>query len=291
MARVVTRYGGYVRLYRSLLENPVFRNPGEAMFFAYLVVLANWRAGTCRYDERVYKLERGDLVIGERKLAADFGWSRNKVRRVNRVLTGFSMIVRKWDQHGNQRAPVVTICNYDKFQLDPAGGNQESNQDPPNPDTKTHPPKNKGNKSNQSNQEENNPLVLSAEPDEHACTPDIEVFEHLWRTFPARQGAKGSKRLASQAFHRNIKNRKASIEVYQQAHAAYTADLQAKGQIGTQYVMQADRWFKTAWENEIQQPNGSAKRPDRPGQHTMPADFHDTIEGYVYDGPPGKSDG
>ena len=43
--------GGYVRIYRSILESPAFRNVEEAMFFAYLVLKANWRAGERRYDD------------------------------------------------------------------------------------------------------------------------------------------------------------------------------------------------------------------------------------------------
>ncbi len=35
---------GYVRIYRSILETPAFGNVEEAMFFAYLVIKANWRA-------------------------------------------------------------------------------------------------------------------------------------------------------------------------------------------------------------------------------------------------------
>ncbi len=30
--------GGYARIYRSILDNPAFRDIGEAMFFAYLVI-------------------------------------------------------------------------------------------------------------------------------------------------------------------------------------------------------------------------------------------------------------
>ncbi len=108
--------GGYVRIYRSILENPTFRNAGEAMFFGYLVLKANWRAGERRYDDRVYKLDRGELVIGTRKLAEEFGWSHKRVRNMLQRLKAGNMVGQKWTQHGAHRAPVTTICNYDDFQ-------------------------------------------------------------------------------------------------------------------------------------------------------------------------------
>ena len=123
--------GGYVRIYRSILENPSFRDIGEAMFFAFLVLRANWRAGERRYDERVYKLERGDLVLGERKLAEEFGWGRQKVRSVISRLEATGMLTRKWAQHGTQRAPVITICNYAHYQDVKESPNQGTTQAQP----------------------------------------------------------------------------------------------------------------------------------------------------------------
>ena len=108
--------GGYVRIYRSILDNPTFRNVEEAMFFAYLVLKANWRAGERWYDKRAYDLKRGELVIGTRKIAEEFGWSHKKVRGLMKRLIAAEQITQKRAQHGAHRAPVTTICNYCKFQ-------------------------------------------------------------------------------------------------------------------------------------------------------------------------------
>ena len=124
--------GGWVKIYRSILENPAFRDIGEAMFFAFLVIKANWRAGERRYDERVYKLERGDLVLGERKLAEAFDWSRQKLRGVMSRLEAAGMLTRKWVQHGDQRAPVITICNYSHYQDVREAPDQAVDQERPN---------------------------------------------------------------------------------------------------------------------------------------------------------------
>jgi hypothetical protein len=111
------------------------------MFFAYLVLKANWRAGERRYDDRVYRLDRGELVLGERKLAEGFGWTRKKVRGVISRLEDADMITRKWDQHGDQRAPVLTICNYSLYQDVKKSPDQGVGQAGP----KAGPPKKEGN--------------------------------------------------------------------------------------------------------------------------------------------------
>ena len=108
--------GGYVRIYRSILDNPTFQSGEEAMFFAYLVLKANWKPRERRYDDRVYRLDRGEMVIGMRKLAEEFGWSHKRVRNIFRRLIAGDMVVLSWAQHGAQRAPVTTICNYEEFQ-------------------------------------------------------------------------------------------------------------------------------------------------------------------------------
>ena len=126
------RATGFVLIHRSIFDNTTFRNAGEAMFFAFLVLKANWRAGERRYDERVYRLNRGELVIGARRLAEEFGWSHKRARTLIKRLINGNMIGQNWTQHGAQRAPVTTICNYDKFQT-PAveraqGGAQEGHK-------------------------------------------------------------------------------------------------------------------------------------------------------------------
>ncbi len=132
--------GGFVLIHRSILDNPTFRDIGEAMFFAFLVLKANWRGGERRYDDRIYKLKRGDLVLGERKLAEEFGWGRQKVRGIVSRLEATDMLTRKWDQHGTQRAPVITICNYSLYQDVRESPNQGTTQAQP----KANPPKKEG---------------------------------------------------------------------------------------------------------------------------------------------------
>ena len=127
---------GFVLIHRAILNNPTFRDVGEAMFFAFLVLKANWSPGERRYDERIYKLKRGELVLGERVLAREFNWTRKKVTSTLRRLETTGMITRKRGQHGGQRAPVITICNYSHYQdlgnfLNQGGGQDGAKVGPP----------------------------------------------------------------------------------------------------------------------------------------------------------------
>lgn len=107
-----TRHGGYIRLYRSLIDCATFRNVPEAMAFAWMILRASWREDTVRYKGRQITLERGDLAISTRDFAAEWEWSEAKVRRYLTRLSTDAMIDARSDAGVN----IITICNYDEFQ-------------------------------------------------------------------------------------------------------------------------------------------------------------------------------
>lgn len=57
---------GYVRLHRSLIGHPAFRNDAEAMAFAWMVARAAWKPSCVRYKGRAISLNRGQLAISVR---------------------------------------------------------------------------------------------------------------------------------------------------------------------------------------------------------------------------------
>ena len=132
--------GGYVLIYRALLDNPTFRDASEAMFFAYLILKANWRDGHRRYGDRVYDLKRGEFVLGTRKLAEEYGWSHKRVRNLINRLKDANMVGQKWAQGGAHRVPITSICNYEDYQVSLDDGAQGGARDGHRVGT----PKNKG---------------------------------------------------------------------------------------------------------------------------------------------------
>jgi hypothetical protein len=104
--------GGYALIFRRILDNEVFRDHGEAMAFAYLILRAAWRPTRVRYKERMIVLERGQLAMSVRDLAAALGRERNWADRFLKRLADRDMIETASETGVN----VVSICNYDAFQ-------------------------------------------------------------------------------------------------------------------------------------------------------------------------------
>ncbi len=223
---------GFVLIYRSILENPAFRNAEEAMFFAFLVLKANWKPGERRYDDRVYRLDRGELVIGLRKLAEDFGWSHKKVRTLMKHLIDASMIVQKWAQHGAHRAPVTTICNYEKFQVPVSEQAQGEAQQGHSRGT----PK----KERKEGKEENHTVASLA----------AEQFEVFWRTYPSRGDHPNPKKAALAKFEAALKRGVAAADIIRGAanYAAYVA----RDGTDPRFVAQAQTWLSPRQERWMQ---------------------------------------
>ena len=220
--------GGYVRIYRSILDNPAFRNLEEAMFFAYLVIKANWRSGERRYDDRIYKLERGDLVLGERKLAEGFDWSRQKLRGVMSRLIAADMLTRKWDQHGVQRAPIITVCNYDIYQATAETDGPTSEPSPAQGRPKAGPPKKEGKEGKEG--KEDNTVDLTA-----------DQFENFWRAYPSRRPHSNPKKTARAKFEAAVKRGVAAADIIR-ASQNYAAYVEREG-TDPKFVAQAQTWL------------------------------------------------
>ena len=232
--------GGFVRIYRSILDNPTFRDIGEAMFFAFLVLKANWRGGARRYDDRIYKLERGDLVLGERKLAEEVGWTRKKVRGVISRLEATDMITRKWAQHGAQRAPVITICNYSHYQDVKETPNQGGNQAGP----KAGPPKKEG---------------KEGKVDNTVDSTADEPFKVFWRTYPSRRPHSNPKKPARAKFETAVKRGVAAADIIRGAenYAAYVE----REHTNPKYVAQAQTWLNQERWAQYQEAAGTEPTP------------------------------
>jgi|GEM_PF-3353033 len=109
---------GYVRLHRTLLGHPAFRNDAEAMVFAWLITKAAWRPTRVRYKDRLITLDRGQLSVSVRDIAAAHDRDKAWVERLLKRLKSETMI----ETHGETGVNVITICNYDLYQPNGEGG-------------------------------------------------------------------------------------------------------------------------------------------------------------------------
>jgi len=135
--------GGYVLIYRQLLQNPIFRTDAEAMAFALLVMKASWKDVKVRYKDKIISLQRGQVAISSRDLAERLERNKDWANRFFKRLSDCDM-VRVTSATG---VNVVTICNYDSYQ-----GACDTGATAPRQDRDTSDPQNnKRNKDNKIN--------------------------------------------------------------------------------------------------------------------------------------------
>lgn len=103
---------GFIKLYRQVLDNPVFRSDAEAMAFSWMVLKAAWQPADVRYKGRIVSLERGQLAVSVRDMATALERSKDWSKRFLQRLSNRDMIATATATGVN----VITICNYDEYQ-------------------------------------------------------------------------------------------------------------------------------------------------------------------------------
>lgn len=105
---------GYVRIHRTLLGHPSFRNESETMAFAWLIAKASWRPIRVRYKGHSISLKRGQVAVSQRDMAGAFDRDKAWIERLWKRLKSEAMI----EAHTEAGVAVITICNYDQYQGD-----------------------------------------------------------------------------------------------------------------------------------------------------------------------------
>lgn len=103
---------GYVRIHRSLIGHPAFRNDSEALAFAWMVIKAAWKPTRVRYKERMISLNRGQLSVSVRDLATFLDRDKAWIERLLNRLKSETMVTVSRETG----VSVITICNYDEYQ-------------------------------------------------------------------------------------------------------------------------------------------------------------------------------
>ena len=100
---------GYVRVYRSLAENPIWRNASYLRIWLYLLFEANWKDRQLM-DGTVIK--RGSLATGRVTISLHTKTTEQTVRSCLKCLISTNMITIE----STKRGSIVSICNYDIYQ-------------------------------------------------------------------------------------------------------------------------------------------------------------------------------
>jgi hypothetical protein len=185
-----SREGGYVRIYRRVLYHHAFCSPLHAHIFIHMIMLAAWRDHHARYRGNVIELNRGQLVVGERTLAEDFGVSRKLIARLLEVLRRNQMI----SLSKSHRYTTITISNYNVYQA--SAGAEEPLMEPAREPLSNHrgateePPKKEENKKKKEKERdkevENPPTPLLFDHRTPAKPTIARDFEEWWEQVPIK---------------------------------------------------------------------------------------------------------
>ena len=103
---------GYIKLYRVLKKNPIYKDAETLGLWAYLLLEAAWTT-----EERVFNNKRllllpGQLITGRKKLSEVLSMNEHKIDRTLRKLEAEKQIT----MITKNKYRILTISNWDKYQ-------------------------------------------------------------------------------------------------------------------------------------------------------------------------------
>ena len=118
---------GWIKLHRDILEHKIFKSKpiGKGEAWIRLILMASYKDSDFFVNDVYFSAKRGQILVSQRTISDEFGWSQNKLKRFLNWLKSERMI----DYETNTRLTIITICNYSKYQsLDNDDGRTESAQ-------------------------------------------------------------------------------------------------------------------------------------------------------------------
>jgi len=110
--------GGYVKVYRQLLDHGLLSSDRFCRFAAwiYLLLRANWKDRDVLWGSNWIRVKRGQLLITQSQLAEQWNWNRKTVTAFLTQLKHAKMLDIKTARGSAIGYTLITICNYEHFQ-------------------------------------------------------------------------------------------------------------------------------------------------------------------------------
>lgn len=103
---------GYIKLYRKIIESPVFQNERLLKAFIWCLAKATHREREEIVGIKCVKLQKGQFVFGRKKAAQELGFPESTTWRYMKALQSFGIL----DIKSNSKFSVVTVVNWEKYQ-------------------------------------------------------------------------------------------------------------------------------------------------------------------------------
>lgn len=104
---------GYIKLYRSILDNPVvFKDPDYFAVWCYLLLMATHNGHDVIFGGERIRLQAGQLTTGRKMIANKTKVSESKVQRILKTFENEQQI----EQVTDHKCRLITVVNWDKYQ-------------------------------------------------------------------------------------------------------------------------------------------------------------------------------
>lgn len=165
---------GWIKLHTKFNKWEWKTEPNMVALFIHLLLNANWKPG--RYQG--HKINRGQMVVGRKKLSMDTGISQQTIRTCLERLKSTSEVTIK----STSKFSILTICNYDTYQNNNDDTNQQINhitnlELTSNQPATNHNRRSKDNKNKDKKEKEN---IKRKRKNEQSCPDDLqEVIDYF----------------------------------------------------------------------------------------------------------------
>ena len=115
---------GYIKLYRSMLENPLLTKDSDYMaIWVYLLLNATHAQITAMFKGEIITLKEGQLITGRKSISKKLNINETKVQRVLKRLENEQQI----EQQTSNRKRLVTVVNFKTYQQSEQQSEQQVN--------------------------------------------------------------------------------------------------------------------------------------------------------------------
>lgn len=114
---------GFIAMQREALDHPLLQDAERFRAWFWLIANAAWKPTRTRIKGQMVTLERGEMTFSVRFLAEAWGWSKSRVDRFLSDLREEGMIATRSKigttagHKAGQGQSIITICNYEKYQV------------------------------------------------------------------------------------------------------------------------------------------------------------------------------
>ena len=116
---------GYIKLYRKIIESPIFQNERLLKAFIWCLAKATHKEREEIVGIKCVRLQKGQFVFGRKKAAEELGFPESTTWRYMKALESFGIL----DIESNSKFSIVTVVNWEKYQcLDVEYGHQNEQE-------------------------------------------------------------------------------------------------------------------------------------------------------------------